>query len=438
MLKALSDADLLTGGGLSDRVRGLGDLRAVLASQTVDGLCEIAGVSADVVRAAAKAFAAADNGIILYGNLALTVGAPLLDTVAALALATGKVGRANSGMIGLTTGGNTRGAIDMGVRPDAGAKAGLSAQQMLAAAQAGTLKGLYVAASDPAAESPVAAEALRALDFLVVQDLFLTETAKLADVVLPLAAITEREGTTTNAERRVQRFRQAQRTDADVLSVWEAAQQIAAMVREGALVGAVSNGKPTRSAAESWDYTVAEDVTGAIATGVRGYANATIANLSIGTGTWGRQSNEQVYYDGTSYANSEGVGVQLASGADDGKSALTIAAAKSGVPAVQAPAGLSLLVAPRAYDSRDWGRGSKLAPRMVPAHIILSVADAQSLGVSLGDHLVVESQAGAVTLPAQIDAGLASGLALAPDVRGAGLAGVATGAFTAVTIRKAE
>jgi NADH-quinone oxidoreductase subunit G len=128
--------------------------------------------------------------------------------------------------------------------------------------------------------------------------------------------------------------------------------------------------------------------------------------------------------------------VQLASGADDGRSALTIAAAKSGVPAVQAPDGLSLLVAPRAYDNRDWGRDSKLAPRMVPPHVILSVADAQALGVAIGDRVVLESDAGSVTLPAQIDAGLAAGLALAPDVRGAGLAGVATGAFTAVRIVK--
>ncbi|MEZ4771436.1 MAG: molybdopterin-dependent oxidoreductase [Caldilineales bacterium] len=82
---------------------------------------------------------------------------------------------------------------------------GLSYDQMLAAAVDGRLKALYLVASDPAAESPAGAAAVAGVDFLVVQDLFLTETARQADVVLPAVSWAETDGTFTNLERRVQR-----------------------------------------------------------------------------------------------------------------------------------------------------------------------------------------------------------------------------------------
>ncbi|MDZ4719473.1 MAG: molybdopterin-dependent oxidoreductase, partial [Roseiflexaceae bacterium] len=434
VLKTILDEKLAKVDGYGNRLRGLDELTRTLANETVEGLCSTAGVSADTVRAAARAFAAADNGIILFGRLALSVGSALTDAIAALAVVAGKVGRANNGLIGLVEQ-NARAAIDLGVRPD-GAKAGLSAREMLAAANNGSLKALFVAGIDPAAENAAAAQALDALDFLVVQDLFLTETAKLADVVLPLAAVAEREGTVTNAERRVQRFRQAQRNSADVRALWQVAQQLALMVAEGALVGASANGKVLNgkpNSAATWDYVVGEDVSEAIAANVRGYANATLAQLSANSGTWGRQSSEQVYYDGTSYENVEGIGIQLPTTIDDPKSPISITVR---VPqaAEFADGTLALIAAPRAYDNGDWGRGSKLAPRMVPAHVILSVADAQKLGVAIGDQITLRSTAGEITLPAQIDSGLVSGLALAPLVRGSGMAGVATGAITVVTV----
>jgi NADH-quinone oxidoreductase subunit G len=437
MLKTILDEKLAKIDGYGNRLRGLDVLTKALANETVEGLAATAGVSADTVRAAARAFASADNGIILFGRLALSFGATLIDAIAALAVVAGKVGRANNGLIGLVDQ-NARAAIDLGVRPDS-AKAGLSTREMLAAAKTGAIKALFVAGIDPAAENPGAAQALDALEFLVVQDQFLTETAKLADVVLPLAAVAEREGTVTNAERRVQRFRQAQHNPNDVRAVWQVAQQLATMVAEGALVGASANGKVPNgkpSSAATWNYVVSEDVSEAIAASVRGYANATLAQLSTKSGTWGRQSDEQVYYDGTSYENVEGIGIQLPTSIDDPKSPITLSARVPQAPTF-ADGTLVALAAPRAYDNGDWSRGSKLAPRMVPAHVILSVADAQTLGVAIGDHVTLRSTVGEVTLPAQIDSGLASGVVLVPLVRGAGLAGVATGAVTAVTVLKA-
>lgn len=442
MLKALAEQDAFKADNLSGRLRGMDGLRAKLDAASLDGLAAETGVSLDLIRAAAQAFATAENAIIIYGQTALRVGAPLMDGLAALTLATGKVGHANSGMIGLNAGGNARAAIDFGLYPHGQS---LSAAQMWSAAQSGQLKAMFIAGMDPAAENPAAAAALDALNFVVVQDMFLTETARRADVVLPLAAIAERDGTTTNAERRVQRFRQARRPEADLRAVWQVVQQLAQMVAVPELVeaGATPSGKAkqrgnasaTVAPKLSWDWLLAQDVSEDITRHVASYRGASLAALSASAGSWGRRTDDQFYYDGTSYTNTEGLGVQLPTLADDGKSTLIINGPIL-LPATHGDGHLLLMLAPRAYDGRAWGLGSTLMPRMVPAHVILSVADAQRLGVAIGDTVTVRSEAGAVTLRAQIDSGLAVGTVLLPDVRGTQYASLVTGAVTPVSVTK--
>lgn len=442
MLKALSEQDALKAENLSGRLRGLDALRAKLANASVDELAAQAGVAVDALRAAAQAFATAENGIIIYGQTALRVGAPLMDALAALALSTGKVGRANNGLIGLNAGGNARAAIDFGLYPHGQS---LSAAQMWPAIHDRRLKAMFIAGMDPAADNAAAAAALDELDFVVVQDMFLTETTKRADVVLPLAAIAERDGTTTNAERRVQRFRQARRPQADVRAVWQVAQQLAQAILKPELVESVetattgkskqhNNLRPAAPSMHSWDWLLTQDVTEAITQQVAGYSSATLSTLSPGSSSWGRQLGEQLYYDGTSYTNFEGLGVQLPALADDAKSALTISG-----PILPATAdeGLLLMLAPRAYDGRTWAFGSKLAPRMVPPHVILSISDAQRIGVAIGEAVSIHSEAGTITLAAQIDSGLAAGTVLLPDVHGTQAASIVTGAITAVRVTKA-
>ena len=102
---------------------------------------------------------------------------------------------------------------------------------MWAAAAEGKLRGMYIAGLNPAKSSPAIADALNQLEFLVVQDLFLTETAQLADVVLPAASFAEREGTFTNAERRVQHFLQARRPEGDAPPDWLVFQDLARAVQ---------------------------------------------------------------------------------------------------------------------------------------------------------------------------------------------------------------
>lgn len=459
LLKVLVEEQLYNRDFADARVRGMDGLLSSLQNIALAQTAEATGVAEDSIRAAARAFAQAENGIIMYGQLALQSGLSLIQAIANLALLTGKVGRPNSGVIELAAGGNARGALDMGMRPEAAqnGRAALSATQMWQAARQGKIKAMYIAGLNPVAAVPQAVQALDALEFLVVQDLFLTETAQHADVVLPAAAFAEREGTFTNAERRVQRFRQARPAPNDVPADWEIFQRVAQAIgvttpaatlaapptdgkkgqkgRDRARQATVMIDEPTNN---NWDYVVSSDVADEISRRVPGYANTTYTSLELTRKSWGRQPNEAVYYDGTSYENTEGLGIQIPTVADDGKSSFTAGWRAPEQPRADEQHPLVLLAPMRAYGAGEWLRDSKIQLRMPPPHAILSMADAQRLGIGIGDMVRVTSSLGTLELPAQIDAGLAEGIVLVPAVRGAPVAAIMTGYRTHVSVTKAD
>lgn len=458
LISAIIEENLQNDDFLTTRLRGVEELRRGLGRLPMAQLVEAAGVAEDTIRAVARSFAGAENGIIVYGGAAFAAGPALLNALAHLALVTGKVGRPNNGLIALSRS-NSRGALDMGVRPDmaAGSAAlqqrGLSAREMWGAAVEGRLRGMYIAGLNPARDSKAAAEALAALEFLVVQDLFMTETAQLADVVLPAASFAEREGLFTNAERRVQRFRQARRAEGDLPPDWLIFQEVAQLLRAMAPAKPVetaeaSKAPKTRQRAPAapavvgpssdWDYVTSSDVADEISRRVPGYAGTSYTSLEMTRKSWGRRPNEPFYYDGTSYDNTEGVGAQTATTADDGKSLFTVTFRDPEAPAQDDRYPFTLMTPTRLYDGGEWARGSKLAAHVPPAHVILSKADAQRMGIDMGELVHVRSAAGALDLPAQIDAGLAEGLVLIPALRGVELAGLVTGGITRVTLSKAE
>jgi NADH-quinone oxidoreductase subunit G len=449
LLKTLIEEELIAADFVARRVQGLDDLKARLRDHSVASLCDAAGVAAETVRAAARAFAQADNGIIVYGRVALAAGADLIDALADLALLTGHAGKPNNGVIPLLPGANARGALDMGVHTGTGRKRGLKAGEMWTAAREGRLRGMIIAGMNPVHDNPAVAEALDALEFLVVQDIFLTETAQRADVVLPTASIAGREGTFTNAERRVQRFRQARIPEYNTPAGWDVAQRIARALIAVGVKPAAPDGQgdgrsalrtPAKTAAamvspDQWDYVVAGDVADEIATRVRGYADTTYESLGLTRKPqWGRQPNEAVFYDGTSYENTEGVGVQIAAEADNPNAMFSLRARVPLPVDINEARPYILLAAPRAYDGRAWGRDSKLLPRMVAPHLILNVEDAAALEIAPGSLVRIASEVGSAVLPAQIDRNLPRGLALAPDVNGAPLSAVQTSPLTRISI----
>jgi NADH-quinone oxidoreductase subunit G len=455
LLKIIAE-DRLLNADFTARLRGVPELLQQLGKLNLADLVTATGVAGESMRAIAQSFANAENGIIVYGRTAMTVGA-LPQALANLAMLSGKVGRPNNGLIALLPQGNTRGALDMGVRPDAGpggaavASPGLSAREMWGAAVEGRLRGMYIAGLNPAKSSSVIAEALAQLEFLVVQDLFFTETAQLADVVLPVAAFAEREGTFTNAERRVQRFRQARRPLGDLPPDWLIFQDLARALQAIAPAAPVAEVKKNRKARPGavnttdvalaaaplvWDYVISSDIADEISANVRGYSGTTYTSLELTRKSWGRQSNEAFYYDGTSYENTEGVGVQIPTTADDGRTIFQVTFREPTAAISDERYPLVLLTPTRAYDGGEWMRGSKLLNRLAPAHAILSMPDAQRLGVGMGEKIQLKSVAGTLELAATIDAGLNEGLVLIPDAQGIQLASILTGPQTRVAVTK--
>lgn len=439
--------DLAGNTKLTLKSTGYDQLRKSLNETSLETLADAAGVTPEALQAAAKAFIEAEHGIVVYGAEARSAGPALVETLGALAAVAGKAGKANSGLIALLPGGNSRGALDMGVRPDARpgyaplAQPGLGGRAVWEAVKTGNVRALWIAGLDPAAELPAARAALDAAEFVVVQDLFLTETAKLADVVLPAASVAERDGTYTNAERRVQRSRQARQPVGQARPDWMIVKGVAlALAAISVPAGRGASGKGAAAVAEpgGWDWITAVDVAAEIAERVPGYGGVTYAALAATgkPGDWGRQINEAIYYDGTNYENVEGVGIKLPSLAEGGKTAISLAPRPAPVAGGDERPML-LLTQPLAYDGDPLLRGSKLEAHIPRPYAAVSYADAERQNIKPGDAVRLDSAAGRLTLPARVVADLPQGVVLVPaNMPGFDLAAVQTGPRTRVSLGK--
>jgi formate dehydrogenase major subunit len=208
------------------------------ARQSPEALQSVTGVPAEEVRKAARLYASARNGAIYYG-LGVTEhsqGSTAVLGIANLAMATGNIGREGVGINPLRGQNNVQGSCDMGSFPHEfsgyrhvsdnatrelfegawgvklGNEPGLRIPNMFEAALDGTFRGMYIQGEDIAQSDPNTqhvVDALSALECLVVQDIFMCETAKFAHVFLPGASFLEKDGTFTNAERRIARVRKA-------------------------------------------------------------------------------------------------------------------------------------------------------------------------------------------------------------------------------------
>jgi formate dehydrogenase major subunit/formate dehydrogenase alpha subunit len=205
---------------------------------TPEASSKITGVPAETIVKAARLYAGSAKAGIYYtmGITQHAHGTENVFSIANLALLTGNLGKESAGVNPLRGQNNVQGSTDMGCIPNnypgyqrvsipavqqkfeelwkakLSANDGLTAPEMLDAAEKGSLKALYVMGENPVVSDPNVAHtvhALKALDLLIVQDIFMTETAELAHVVLPGTVFAEKEGTFTNTERRVQRVRHA-------------------------------------------------------------------------------------------------------------------------------------------------------------------------------------------------------------------------------------
>ncbi len=224
---------------VTERTVGLDELKATVEKYTPEYVESLTGIPKDQLVEAARLFAGAKAASILYamGITQHITGTDNVKSLANLAMLCGNVGVEGGGVNPLRGQNNVQGACDMGGLPnvytgyqpvtDKGARermekawgveglpaeVGLTATIMMEKAHEGELKALYIIGENPMISDPNlshAKKSLENLEFLVVQDIFMTETAELADVVLPTASFAEKNGTFVNTERKVQRVRKA-------------------------------------------------------------------------------------------------------------------------------------------------------------------------------------------------------------------------------------
>lgn len=224
---------------VDSRTEGFEALKATVSRYTPEEVSALTGIDPATIREVARGYASAQKATILY-TMGLTqhvCGTHNVFAVANLAMLCGHIGKPGSGVNPLRGQNNVQGACDMGALPNVltgyqsvtvdevrakfaaawgvdeiPAKPGLTVGEMLEASGQGKIRAMYIMGENPVLSDPDADHVIHALDkldFLVVQDIFLTETARLADVVLPAASFAEKDGTFTNTERRVQRVRKA-------------------------------------------------------------------------------------------------------------------------------------------------------------------------------------------------------------------------------------
>lgn len=237
------------------RCEGFDAFEGFLAGFSIEVAAQRTGVALAQLEAAAELLAAHGPPLFVtgLGLSELTQGVGSVRALANLALLTGAIGRPGAGMLPLRGQNNVQGNADMGSQPgqltgyqavsdpavrarfsatwgvEPPVHAGLTIPEMLEAATEGRLRALWIQGEDLAQSDPNEAHVLQALerlDLLVVQELFLTETARRAHLVLPAAGFLEQDGTFTNGERRIQRVRAALRPPGEARADWEVAREL--------------------------------------------------------------------------------------------------------------------------------------------------------------------------------------------------------------------
>jgi formate dehydrogenase alpha subunit len=250
LAKVIIDEGLLDEEFVARRTDNFEGFDQSLKKYTLKYVEKITGVKGQEIRGAARLYAEASRAAIVYGTgiTQHTTGTNGVAALANLALLTGNVGRKGGGIYALQRANNGQGACDMGTLPkflpgyhgvtDVQARkrfekrwgaslpneAGLTILESIERAKEGKIKSMYIVGENPVLSFPnprLITEILTSLDFLVVQDMFLTETASLANVVLPAASFAEKEGTFTNFEGRVNSVHKAIEPIGESLPDWE-------------------------------------------------------------------------------------------------------------------------------------------------------------------------------------------------------------------------
>ncbi|MGC6516999.1 MAG: formate dehydrogenase subunit alpha [Candidatus Puniceispirillaceae bacterium] len=413
--EGLYDSDYVT-----NHTEGFEDLKSATAATSPEAMSPICGITPEVIRQTARTYAKAKAALIFWGMGVSqhTHGTDNARCLISLALLTGNVGKEGAGLHPLRGQNNVQGASDAGLIPmffpdykpvtDAETRAkyesfwnakldpekGLTVVEITDAAYDGTIKAMYIMGENPAMSDPDqthARAALTRLDHLVVQDIFMTETAAFADVILPASAFPEKTGTVTNTDRRVQLGRQAVNPPGEARQDWWIIQELANRL------------------GLSWSYEHPKDI----------FGEMRMVMPSLTGISWSRLEAEDAVTYPCADESSEGQDVIFGDAfpTASGKGRMTPADI---LPPDEQPDDHYPIVMSTGRLLEHWHTGSMTRRATVldalepTAEVHISPDDLQDLSAKGGDMIAVETRRGRIELAARMDPNLPKGMIFVP------------------------
>jgi formate dehydrogenase alpha subunit len=402
---------------IEERTEDFDKFKKSFAKYTPEKVAKISGVKKEDLIEAAKIYGSAKNALIFYamGITQHTCGTDNVIALADLAMMTGNVGRGGAGVNPLRGQNNVQGACDMGALPNMlcgyqgvdnnnlrwtfekkwgkplPSSKGLTVTEIIDGAYSGKIKAVYVMGENMMLSDPDllhVASALKKLEFLVVQDIFLTETGEFADVILPGACFAEKDGTFTNTDRRVQRVRKAVDAPGSALEDWKITGMLA------------------RAMGFAMDYKSASDIMDEIASLTPIYGGISYERLEKQALQWPcRQYNDP----GTSILHSEGFT------RGKGKFIPVENMLPAETPDREYPFILTTGRILYQFHTRTMTGKAKGLNEIAPMNVVqMNKKDAERLKIKTGDKLKVRSRRGAITANAYIYSGIKEGVVFIP------------------------
>ena len=418
MIKVIVDEGLQDESFIRDRCEGYDELLESIKGYDLESASRITGVPAEKISRAARLYATNTPASLVYA-MGITQHSHGTDNVLAvsnLALVTGNIGKESSGVNPLRGQNNVQGACDMGGLPNVypgyqnvsdqasiskfekawdcelDKKPGLTHTEYFTGIEKGNIKALYQVGENPViseADANHVKKALDKLDFFVVQDIFMTDTAKYADIVLPACSFAEKDGTFTNTERRVQRVRKAVDPPGEARDDWWIASEIA-----------------RRMGAKGFDYEKTEDILDEINTLTPSYAGITFGRIEKEGLQWPCTGPE---HPGTKFLHGE----KFVRSTGKGRLFPLLYKASVELPDKEYPL---LLTTDRSlyhyHTSTMTGRVAGLKDIEGSEYLRLNPADAEKMGLAEGDTVRVKSRRGDIKVKVNVSricpAGVAS------------------------------
>ncbi|MCB5359065.1 formate dehydrogenase subunit alpha [Vibrio lentus] len=404
---------------IEDRVDGFDTLlqEVMSPSYALDKVELVTGVKAEDIFAMARLIGTAERTAVYYsmGITQHTTGHDNVRSIANLQLLCGNIGIEGGGINPLRGQSNVQGACDMGALPnnlpgyqkvynpmvrqkfamewgvsDLPAETGLTLTEIIDAACHRDVRGLYVMGENPVLSDPNQAhviEGLEALDFLVVQDIFLTETAQYADVVLPSCSFAEKSGHFTNTERRVQRINPAVNPPGEAKEDWVIIQMLANAMGGG------------------WGYNTVADITNEIARVTPQYGGLRWENITVNGVQWPSNKNNP---DGTRIMHQ----TQFTRGRGQMEAIPFRYAAE--LPDSEYPLVLTTGRVLEQFHTGTMTRKTKGLDNLAGPRAMVSVHDAEALGISNGQMLKVSTRRGEIEIAAFVTKRMQKGVVFIP------------------------